>query len=69
MNLMDRLDSDCQEIKRLSDLIVVANARERKAFMAGYEEGCTTPEGQRDDEQAWQQYRCQDDADWVSTVL
>ena len=44
-----------------------ANARERPAFMAGLEaafewDGVET----LDYEQAWQQYRCQDDADWRS---
>ena len=37
-----------------------------KAFMAGFKAATTTPPGMfgRDEEQAWQQYRCQDETDW-----
>ena len=61
-----------QEIERLSAEVSAANARERPAFMAGFQSGyeagepCTTIE-QEDYEQAWQQYRCQDDSDWKVT--
>ena len=38
--------------------VTTANARERKAFAAGfYSLGA-------DEEQKWQEYRCQDDSDW-----
>ena len=43
-----------------------ANARERPAFMCGYDEGYE--DGKRlavpDREQSWQEYRCQDASDW-----
>ena len=29
---------------------------EEEAFMAGYEDGCTTPDWQRDDEKEWLKY-------------
>ncbi len=54
------------EIDDLRNEITVANAREREAFMAGFKAATTTPPGMfgRDEEQAWQQYRCQDETDW-----
>jgi hypothetical protein len=46
------------EVSRLSCEVKRANARERKAFTAGfYSLGA-------DEEQKWQEYRCQDDSDW-----
>ena len=51
-----------EDVERLRAALRDANARERSAFMAGHFEG-----GQfgsdGDKEQAWQQYRCQDDTD------
>ena len=47
-----------------------ANARERKAFAAGmialvdHVAGALEKAADIDPEQAWQQYRCQDDSDW-----
>ena len=58
------------EIERLLDQLTVANARERKAFMAGIDAVTSHAPPSRadmsdwDDEQAWHQYRCQDDSDW-----
>jgi len=57
------------ENKRLTEQLRAANARERPAFEAGYEAGgddCRT--GDEDREQAWQQYRCQDDSDWKAST-
>ena len=58
------------EIDGLRNEITDANARERPAFMAGFKAATTTPPGMfgHDEEQAWQQYRCQDDSDWKATV-
>jgi len=70
------------ENKRLTEQLRAANARERPAFEAGYEAGgddCRTGDmdewGERgvtkyteDREQAWQQYRCQDDSDWKAST-
>lgn len=56
-----------RKIAMLLAEVKAANARERKAFMAGVDYGFT--ESASDDwEQAWQQYRCQDDTDWKATV-
>ena len=52
------------EISRLSSEVSTANARERKAFMAGCQYACATAPNDWDQEQGWQQYRCQDDSDW-----
>ncbi len=52
------------EIKRLSAELTKANARERKAFMAGFWVDSNCRPINPDDEQEWQQYRCQDDSDW-----
>ena len=47
------------------DKLVLANARERKAFLAGYKEGFSDFLTMDEDvERAWQQYRCQDETDW-----
>ncbi len=53
-------------LKRETSKVTAANARERKAFMAGFKAATTTPPGMfgRDEEQEWQQYRCQDETDW-----
>ena len=64
----ERFYEACAEtIECLSSKITTANARERKAYMAGFWDGYETdpvPECEPDEEQAWQQYRCQDDSDW-----
>ncbi len=39
-----------------ADEIERLRGAEKKAFMAGYGEGCTTPEGHRDDEGCWKLY-------------
>jgi len=42
--------------------------KEREAFLAGYEAGLSDARtDDEDNEQAWQQYRCQDDTDWKPT--
>lgn len=46
-----------------ADALEQANARERPAFMAGYEYADVN-NTTADAEQAWQEYRCQDDTDW-----
>ncbi len=53
-----------KEVERLSSEVSTANARERKAFMAGIE---AVQHGAdfHDEEEAWQKYRCQDDSDWA----
>lgn len=51
-----------EEIKRLKEKLLKANARERSAFFAGFKDGRNHP----DIEQAWQQYRCLDDTDWAT---
>lgn len=58
------LEVAANEIEKLSSKVTESNARERKAFMAGVE---AVQHGAdfHDEEEAWQQYRCQDDADWV----
>ena len=65
-------ESRAQYWKRLytaqSSEVSNANARERKAFMAGCQYACTTAPDDWDQEQGWQQYRCQDDSDWKATV-
>ena len=58
-------DRAFQEVRTLTAQVTAANARERPAFMAGLEaafewNGIET----LDYEQAWQQYRCQDETDW-----
>ena len=53
------------EIERLTNEVTIANGRERQAFITGYKCGAD-PE---DLEHAWQQYRCQDDTDWVACEL
>ncbi len=59
-----------EQIERLSAEVTTANARERKAFMAGLESAIGYDElGDIDEEQEWQQYRCLDDTDWKATVL
>ncbi len=51
------------------DKLALANAREKKAFMAGLQRGEQWSDAPYDDnEQEWQQYRCQDDSDWRSTA-
>ena len=50
-------------LSRGSSEVSTANAREKPAFMAGFERGgdCV------DADEAWQQYRCQDNSDWKAT--
>ena len=43
-----------------------AEAREREAFMAGVAYCSMVCKDDWDAEQGWQQYRCKDDADWVT---
>jgi hypothetical protein len=50
------------ELSILTTEVSAANARERPAFMAGW--GYRYVHKSDDLEQAWQQYRCQDDSDW-----
>ena len=49
---------------RLEAELKQANARERKAFIAGWNGGLCA--GNTDEEQAWQQYRCQNNSDWAA---
>lgn len=52
-------------VETLLTNVKTANARERPAFYAGYREGLADAWTEDDDaEQAWQQYRCQDETDW-----
>ena len=57
------LNASANELSRLSCENERANARERKAFMAGVE---AVQHGAdfHDEEEAWQQYRCRDETDW-----
>ena len=55
------------EIDRLTTELKNANARERKAFMTACKIRSITPIAEWDEEEAWQQYRCQDDTDWKAT--
>lgn len=57
-------------LEQATDDLRKANARERPAFMAGAKaainwDGIET----FDYEQVWQQYRCQDDADWYARAV
>lgn len=49
------------EMEALEADLKKANARERRAFQAGLYEDIAESV---DEEQLWQQYRCQDDTDW-----
>ena len=68
--LADCLKDATKERDELAAALEQANAREREAFMAGIEIFAKHVSPSRaslmdwDDEQAWQQYRCQDDTDW-----
>lgn len=54
-------------VKDLEADLKKANARERPAFEAGLDAGVDVNYFNcQDKEQAWQQYRCQDDTDWKS---
>ena len=57
--------SQADRLAKLLAELAAANARERPAFEAGYREGLAEAWIEDGDvEQAWQQYRCQDDTDW-----
>ena len=73
--LLERLRAALQEqrreIERLEAELKKANARERDAFMAGFEmdSDCRMgePHTKPNPEQKWMEYRCQDDTDWRAT--
>lgn len=58
------IEGQKKEIERLSCEVTTANAREREAFMAGCQYAGKAPPDDWDQEQGWQQYRCQDETDW-----
>ncbi len=52
-------------LQSLSAEVTAANARERPAFVAGWNAALHIKDCDSDDiERAWQQYRCQDETDW-----
>ena len=56
-----------ERLKLLSSEVTAANARERPAFEAGMKKAAAMAPFNIDEydlEQAWQQYRCQDETDW-----
>ena len=60
------LQLGAKTIEGLRDEILAANARERKAFIAGVQAVTESMPYTTvfDEDQAWQQYRCQDETDW-----
>ena len=61
------VDEQDDEIERLTAEVTKWKAEQEKAFRAGWTSCWLYWEaGVIDEEQAWQQYRCQDETDWKS---